>query len=174
SGSIHSILSRPVEQHLEHGLIVLADNSGQQINHLIPAKLREAPDHPKVDQGDAVAREIKHVAWVRIRVKEAVDQDHLEHGIATTGRQHLAVEIRGGNGREVIAADTGHILLHIHYAAGIIPVHFRYENMGVIRKVASEAIDMAGLDGWGELLPQRTSEFGNDPHLRLPAAPAPS
>jgi hypothetical protein len=32
------MLARPVEQHLKHGLIVLADNSGEQINHLALAK----------------------------------------------------------------------------------------------------------------------------------------
>src|SRR5262245_4546111 len=145
------MLSRPIEQHLKHCLIVLADNSGEQINYLTPAKRGEVPNHSEVDQGDAIAGEIKHVARVRVSMKEAVDQNHLEHRIAAACRQYLAVEVRGGNGREISAANTGDILLHIHQAAGIIPIHFRYKNMRIIRKVASEPIDMAGLDGEVEL-----------------------
>ena len=84
-------------------------------------------------------------------MKEAVDQNHLEHGIGAACRQHLAVEVRGGDAREVSAGNTGHILLHIHQAAGKIPVHFRYNDMRIIRKVAREPIDIAGLDGEVEL-----------------------
>src|SRR5215467_16168832 len=132
------MLSRPVQQHLKHGLLVLADNPGEQINYLIAAKRREVPDHSEVDQSDAIVGQIKHVAGMRIRVKEAVDQNHLEHRIAAACRQYLAVEVRGGNGREISAANAGDILLHIHQAAGIIPIYFRYKNMRIILKIASE------------------------------------
>src|SRR5215468_4537125 len=163
------MLSRPIQQHLKHCLIVLADNSGEQINYLTPAKCGEVPDHSEVDQGDAIAGEIKHVARVRISVKEAVDQNHLEHGIGAACRQHLAVEVRSGDGREVSAANTGHILLDVHQTAGKIPIHFRDKNMRLTRKIASKAIDMSGLDSEVELSLQRTSKLGHDLDWRVAA-----
>src|SRR5262249_11601993 len=85
-GFVHAMLARPVEQHVKHRLIILADNSGEQINDLAAAQRRQMPDHSE-DEGDAVARELKHVARVRVTVKEAVDEDHPEHGITTACRK---------------------------------------------------------------------------------------
>src|SRR5262245_30054277 len=107
------MLARPVEQHVKHGLIILADDSGEQIDDLTAGKRREAPDHAEVDERDAVAREIEHVTRVRISVKKAVEQDHLEHGIGAACRQYLAVESRASNGRQLSAANPSHILLQI-------------------------------------------------------------
>ena len=54
---------------------------------------------------------------MRVRVENAVHEDHLEHGIDTARREHFSVEARTVDGRQVVAANAFDVLLHNHRAA---------------------------------------------------------
>ena len=72
----------------------MAREPREQLDHLVAPHRREPAHHAEVDQRDAVAGQVQDVAGMRIRVKEAVHQDHLEHGVRAPRRERLTVEAR--------------------------------------------------------------------------------
>src|SRR6516225_687847 len=82
---------------------------------------------------------------MRIGLKEAVHQDHLEHRIHAARGERLAVEARVVNGRQIVAADALDVLLHIHRAARPFPVDAWHEHVEIIGKITGEAFGIARL-----------------------------
>ena len=137
-GLVHNVIAPPVEQHVQHRLLVVARKPRQQIDDL-PATLRREPTyHAEIDQRDAVARQINHVARVRIGVEETVHQYHLEHGIRAARGERLSVEARIVDRCQVVAADALDVLLHIHHAAGPLPVDAWDEDIEIVDKVGAK------------------------------------
>jgi hypothetical protein len=72
-------VARPVQQHVGHRLRLALDQAQQQAAAVRRGGARQPPDHAEVDEGDAVAGQVEHVARVRVGVEEAVLDDHLQH-----------------------------------------------------------------------------------------------
>ena len=63
-------VARPVEQHVDHRLLVEPREAGEEIDHLIAPERAQASDHAEIDDCDAVVGKVEHVARMRIGVKE--------------------------------------------------------------------------------------------------------
>ena len=99
------------------------------------------------------------IAGMRIGLKEAVDQDHLEHGIRRARGESLAIEARVVDGRQIVAADALDVLLHIHRAARPFPVDAWHEHVEITGKIAGEAFGVACLYCEIELSLQRAAQL---------------
>src|SRR5215813_9443601 len=161
-GLVHKVVAAPVEQHLQHCLLVVARESRQQIDDLPATNRREPTHYAEIDQRDAVAGQIHHVARVRIGVEEAVHQDHLEHGIRAARSERLSVEARIVDCCQVVAADALDVLLHIHHAAGPLPVDAWDEDIEIVGKVAREAFRVACLHREIKLALERAAQLAYD------------
>src|SRR5262245_39067181 len=106
---------------------------------------------------------------MRIGLKEAVDQDHLEHGIRSTRGERLAIEASRVNGRQIGAADAVDVLLHIHRTARPFPIDAWHEHVEITGKVAGEAFGVACLYCEVELSLQRSAQLADN--LDGPVAP---
>ena len=78
---VDRLFAGPIEQHVDHRLAVAARDPGKQIDDLIAARKRQPAGHAEVDHRDAIARQVDHVARVRIGLEEAVLENHLEHAV---------------------------------------------------------------------------------------------
>ena len=140
----------------------MARESRQQIDDLPATNRREPTHHAEIDQRDAVAAQIHHVARVRIGVEEAIHQDHLEHSIRTARSERLSVEARIVDCYQVVAADALDVLLHIHRAAGPFPVNAWDEDIEIVGKVAREAFRVACLHREIKLALERAAQLAYD------------
>lgn len=84
-------VARPVHQHVEHRLFGHARQPAEQVDDLRAPLRREPPHHAEVDDHDAVARHVEHVAGMRVGVEEAVEQDHLEERVDAARREKFFV-----------------------------------------------------------------------------------
>ena len=156
---VHRVLARPVEQHLEHRLVVVAREAGEEIHDLVAPRRREPSGHAEVDHRDAVAGQIEHVARMRVGVEEAVHQDHLQHRVGAALREEPGVEPGALDRREVVPRDALDALLHVHRGARPLREHARDEDVRIVLEVAREALDVARLRGEVELAQERAPEF---------------
>src|ERR1700730_13938046 len=149
----------------------MAHEPGEQIDHPAATRWREPTQHAEIDQRDAVAGQAHHVAGMRIGLKEAVHQDHLEHGIHAACGDGLAIEARVVDGRQIVAADALDVLLHIHRAARPFPEYAWDEHVEIAGKVAGEAFRVAYLHCEIKLALERAAQLAYDvdrpvpPHL---------
>ncbi len=82
----HAASDRPRPRHRlrateEHSSIASPARESRQKVDDLQAHRRQASHHAEVDQRNAVAGQIHHVARVRISVKEPIHQNHFEHGV---------------------------------------------------------------------------------------------
>ena len=119
--------------------------------------------HAEVDERDAVAGKIEHVAGVRVRVKEAVFNDHLQHGVRTAPGKYLAVQaslVGGGKLAPRYAVDE---FLHAHPFAGPLPVDTGSDDDR--RSGHAGCFDVSRLTGSGQsrrILIRVTCKIGRD------------
>ena len=150
-GFVHNVVASPVEQNLQHRLFVVPCDPGQEAEELIASHRREPARHTEIDQRNAVARQVHHIAGVWIGVEETVDQDHLENSVRAPCGEQLPVKPRSNDGVEVIASNALDVLLHVHDAARPLRINVRDEDVRVAGKIASEPFGMSRLDGQIEL-----------------------
>src|SRR5262249_30202751 len=97
-----------------------------------------------------------------IGVEEAVHQDHLKHGIRAARSERLSVDARIVDCCQVVAADTLDALLHIHHAAGPLPIDARDEDIEIVGKVARKAFHVACLHREIKLALERAAQLAYD------------
>ena len=115
-------VTRPVEQHLDHRLVVEPREPRKQIDHLAAPHRGEPSDHAEVDYREAIAGEVIDVARMRIGVEEAVDQDHAQHRVRAARGEELALEPGCVDRRQVGPGDSVDVLLHVHHLARVLGV----------------------------------------------------
>jgi hypothetical protein len=90
-----AVAAGPVQQHVGHRLRLAFHQAQQQAQQFLAPARRQPPDHAEVDEGDAVARQVEHVAGVRVGVEEAVLDDHLQHRLRAAAGQQRGPGPRG-------------------------------------------------------------------------------
>jgi hypothetical protein len=98
------------------------------MNQLAAPFLPKHADHAKIDESNAVARKIKHVAGMRVRVEQPVHHDHFYHCCHPTARENLAVEPSLIESRNVATGNAADIFLHAHALAGPLPIDLGNDN----------------------------------------------
>ncbi len=157
------VVAGPVEQHVGDVLRLALDEAEQQLQQLVAAPCREPPHHAEVDEGEAVARQVEHVARVRVGVEEAVLDDHLEHRLRAALREQRPVV--AGLGRQPIQLVTRNAVdpvLHVDALAGVLPVHARDHDMRQRREVGRDALGAAAFGSEVELAAQRARELAHE------------
>src|SRR5262245_66157342 len=99
-----------------------------------------------------------------VGMKEAIKQDHLQHGIAAPLSQHPTVEPCPFDRSKVVTTHAGDVLLDVHHAARPLPVDARHQNVRVIRKVARKSLDVARLNREVQLTRERALKLRDDLH----------
>ncbi len=152
-------IAGPLQQHIGHGQGLALHQSQQQLEQLLTPAHREMPDHAEVDEGQRIARQVEHIARVRVGVEEAVFHDHLEHGLRAALGQQLAIQARSGELGQFMAGDALHKVLHIDAFARVSPVRARDTDPGQRGHVARQPFGVAAFGGQVQLALQRTAEL---------------
>ena len=160
---LHSwLVTRPVQQHIGHGLGLVLHQAQQQLQQLITTALRQPANHPEVDECDAVARQVKHIARMGVCVEDAVFHNHLEHGVgAALGEQRAFKTRLGRESFQMVARNPVDEVLHVHSFARVSPVHLGDGDEAQGRHVGGNALGMAAFAGQVQLTLERTGKFAH-------------
>ena len=120
---------------------------------------REAPDHAEVDEGDAVARQVEHVAGVWVGMEQAILHDLLEHGLRTALGKQAAVKAGSVKPGGFVTRDAVHEVLHVDTLLREVPVHLGHHDPGQGRHVGRDALGAAAFAGQVQFALQRAGEF---------------
>ena len=72
-------VSRPVEHHVGDALWLMFYQSQQQVDQLVAPLLGKPSDHAELDECDAVAGQVEHIAGMRVSVEVTILNDHLQY-----------------------------------------------------------------------------------------------
>src|SRR5262249_49637118 len=102
---------------------------------------------------------IHDVTRVRIGMKKAIHEDHLEHSVGTARGERLAVEPRAVDGCQVVAADALDVFLHIHRVARPLPIDAWHEDIEIVGKATREAFRVPRFNSEIKLALERSAQF---------------
>jgi hypothetical protein len=129
----------------------------------------QAPDHAEVDHHDAVARQVEHVAGMRVGLEEAVDEDHLQDRVRAAGGEELAVEAARSTAAGSVPGMPSTCAWTFSVFAGPLAVHLGDHDVRVVLERLGDALDAARLDGEVELALEGARELLRDLRRTIPA-----
>ena len=101
---------------------------------------------------------------MRIRVEEAVDQHHLQHGVGAAGGEQLAVEARGVHRLEIRRRDAVDPIHHEERRSRELRMHARHHDRLAAAEAFREALLGASLGAEIDFARERLAQLANDLH----------
>ena len=160
---LHAVAA-PVEQNLQQPLFVLSRQRMEQVDDLVAARVGEHAHHAEIDYADTVVRQEKHIARMRIGMKEAMHEHHAQYRIRAACRQQARIEAGLDEPGRRNAGHADDFLLNDHMIVAQRPEHPRNLDQRIVGEVTRELVDVARFLGEIELALQRAAKLGHDLH----------
>ena len=141
----HCDTARPDRQHIGHRLRVAAaqaQNEGQKF--MLAARADDA-DRAEIEQREPVARQAQQIAGMRIAVKAAVDQHHVQHRLRPQIGHAVRIDAGLAQTFRIARGDPVDIVHHQQVFAGPLPMDARQHDRVLIREIGAQKIRIAPL-----------------------------
>ena len=162
-------VARPVEQRVGQRCGIACTQGQDEGQELLLPPGADMADQAEVEQRQPIARQAEQVAGVRIAMKAAVDQHHVEHQRRAEVGNGGGIDPGGAQAVPVARRQAGDIVHHQHGFAAVAPVDGRNDDRRIVGKVGAQAIGIAAFIGEVQLLQHRVQQLP-DQRLGLEAA----